>query len=415
MSSRHKLLFLLSFVIVGIISYGLLNIESDTSLLLPPSTFSARPNGYKALFLLLDELNLPVARLRSRYTRLESTNGVLVVLDPHVVPFSMREVKSLKKWIRNGNTLILFHGGPKIRIPPAPIWGQQADSKKKPRDNSKQKKQKEAKGSSLAHKLDLVLTRTGKAIRSTVDVSWPKLYEVKKLSVSERTRWKGTGDKWTTVVGDKGGPIIVSLKMGKGEVIAVSDASIASNQALSLDQNVRLIPALLLQNGKPDRVLFDEYHHGYALAKSFWHYVSSSIFGWILLQVLVAGAFLLYSRRASHAGRFRSLTQPTGRSSLEYVHSMANVFESSKAGTVALDAILQRFLSQLSRRAGIPLWNLERDADEQIGSLFGEPDGSGNVIRECREAVRSGTETSRTFALARRLSELRVLLNRGVR
>jgi hypothetical protein len=406
-------LLLLSFVIAGIISYSLLNIESDTSLLLPPSTFSTRPNGYKALFLLLDELNLPVARLRSRYTRLESTNGVLVVLDPHVVPFSDREVKSLKKWIRNGNTLIVFHGGPRIRKSLKAIWGERAASKKAKRGDSKEKK--EAKGNSLADKLNLELTRSRKAGRSTVDVSSPRLYGVDRLSVSNRTRWKSTGGGWTTIVRDKEGPIFVTRKLGKGEVIAVSDASIASNRALPLDQNVRLVPALLLQKGKPHKVLFDEYHHGYSLAKSFWHYAASSVFGWILLQILVACTLVLYSRRAAHAGRFRSLTQPTGRSSLEYVHSMANVFESSKAGTVALDAILRRFLTRLSRKAGIPLKNIEKDADEQIGSLVGAQGESADLIRECREAVRLGTETSRTFALARRLGEMRVLLRHGSR
>ena len=248
-----------------------------------------------------------------------------------------------------------------------------------------------------------------------MDISSPKLRGVKRLSVSNRTRWKNPADKWTTLVRDENGPIIVTGKMGKGEVIAISDASIATNRALPLDQNVRLIPALLLQKGKPATVLFDEYHHGYALAESFWHYTASSVFGWILLQVFVAGVLFLYSRRASHAGRFRSLIQPKGRSSLEYVHSMANVFESSKAGTVALDAILRRFLIQLSRKAGIPLKNLDKEADEQIRSLVGTKGESSDLIRECREAVREGKATSRTFVLARRLGELRALLHHGSR
>ncbi len=413
MSSRQKLLLLLCFVIVGIVSYGLLNYDSDQSRLLPPSTFSTRPNGYKALFLLLKELNLPAVRWQSRYTRLDSTNGVLIVLDPQVVPFAKREIKSLKKWIRAGNTLMVFHGGPKIPTPLMAVWGERAQSKKKKRGESK--KGEQTNGSSLTDTFKLVPKRTGKAGRTTVEISTPRLYKVNGLSVSGRTRWKSTKDEWTVIVQDKGGPIIVSAKMGKGEVIAVSDASIASNRMLPLDQNVRLIPALLLQKGRPGKVLFDEYHHGYAMAKSFRHYAASSVFGWVLLQILVAGVLVLYSRRASHAGRFRSLMQPKGRSSLEYVQSMANILESSKAGTVALDAITRRFLTQLSRKAGIPLRSLDKDPDEKIGSLVESTGESGDLIRECREAVRYGKETPQTFVLARRLGEMRAKLRHDPR
>lgn len=413
MSSRHKLLLLCCFVIVGVASYGLLNYVSDDSRLLYPSTFSTHPTGCKALFLLLKELNLPAARWRSRYTRLESVNGVLIVLDPQSVPFTKREIKSLKKWIRQGNTLMMFHGGPRT----SPPWGAVSGRLAKPegKKHGETKNNQETDEDSLVDAFDLVPVHRNKSGRSTVNVSEQAIYGVSGLSVSNRTRWKSATGGWTVVVRDKEGPVIVSAKMGKGEVIAVSDASMASNRILPLDQNVRLVPALLLQKGKPGKVLFDEYHHGHAMAESFWHYAASSVFGWILLQILVAGALVLYSRRASHAGRFRSLIQPKGRSSLEYVQSMANVLESSKAGTVALDAVMRRFLTHLSRKTGIPLKNLEKDPDGWIGSLVGSSGDPGGLFRECREAIRSGKETPRTFDLARRLGEIRVKLRHDSR
>ncbi|MDQ7785353.1 MAG: DUF4350 domain-containing protein [Desulfomonilaceae bacterium] len=413
MSSRHKFLLVLGFVIAGVVSYGLTNLDGNGSARLPPSTFSTQPNGYKAAFLLLEELKLPTARLRSRYTRLDSVNRVLIVLDPHLVPFSRKEIESLIQWVRSGNTLILFHGGPKIRSPLKPVVGRSGESEAMKRADSKGRSA--VNRGSLAEKLDLVLSRARRGGRSTVEVSLPKLYGVNRLSVSNHTRWKGVEGKWTTLVEDKEGPIIVSRKMGRGEVTAISDASMASNGALPLEHNVRLIPALVLQKGKPDKVLFDEYHRGYTAAESFWHYAAASVFGWILVQVLVAGVLWIYSRRASHAGRYRSLKRPAGRSSLEYVRGMANVFESSRAGTAALDAIVNRFLGQLSRKTGIPLKNMEHEADARIESLVGLQAGSSDLIRECREAIRAGTETPRILTLARRLGRVQALVNRRPR
>lgn len=397
MSLRYKILLLVGFVVVTVISLFIVNITSDTSIITLPTTFSTRSSGFKALFIMLEELGFPVARLRRTYSNLKTGGGALVVVDPQIVPFSSREIKQLKEWIKKGNTLILLHGGPQDYTLFPRVSRKKEGSKKSGNLN----------GVSLADRLGIKVKQSYEDTRNTVIVSTARLYGVHKLSVSSKTRWRISKGTWTTIVRDKAGPIIVSKKMGKGEVIAISDASMASNRGLPLAENVRLLPALLLEKGKPSQVMFDEYHHGYSMADSFWHYVSSSIFGWILLQIFVASALVVYSRRATFAGRYRSLTQPGGRSSLEYVNSLANVLESSHAGSVALDAILRRFLSRLARKTGTPLSTLEEQADERIRALVGEEQNSNNLVSQCREAVTSGEDTSRTLVLARRLSELR--------
>ena len=403
MSTKNKILLIGGFVLVTIVSLFIVKISSDVSLITLPTTFSTSPSGFKALFMLLEELGFPVSRLRRTYSNLKSSSGTLVVADPQIVPFSSREIKKLKEWIEKGNSLILLHGGPQEYTTLPHLSRKKKGSKKSGHLN----------GVSLAGELGLEKMRFGGDTRNTVAASSAELYGVQTLSVSSQTRWRVSKGTWKTRVRDRAGPIIISKKMGKGEVTAISDTSVVSNGSLPLAENVRLLPALLLENGKPAQVMFDEYHHGYAMADTFWHYVPSSVFGWIVFQVVVAFALVVYSRRASFAGRFRSLTQPQGRSSVEYVNSMANVFESSRAGSVALDAILRRFLSRLSRKTGIPLRTLEEQADERIRALVGEEHDPINIVKECRVVIESGEDTSQTLRLARRLSELTAQLAAG--
>ena len=69
-----------------------------------------------------------------------------------------------------------------------------------------------------------------------------------EISVSSRFRWKKPSGPWLwkEIAGDEAGPIIVSRKFGKGEIVAVSDASLASNAELSHAQNLKLVLALLI-------------------------------------------------------------------------------------------------------------------------------------------------------------------------
>ena len=403
MAPRHKILLLVAFLLLGVISVAVVDFEPEISELRPPSTYSTLPNGYRALFVLLRELDLPVSRMLKPLSRLGATDGTLIVMDPLAIPVSAREMKHLKKWVRRGNTLIVFGGRPKPQEYLAFL----------PKKKNGSKKRGATDRPSLAEKLDLNLRESDVPSRKALTVASARLFGVHRLSVSTAARWKSKPKKWDTILRDSAGPIILAKKMGDGEVVAISDSGMAANKSLGLEQNVRLVTALLMEKGKPHRILFDEYHHGFAAAESFWHYVGSSIFGWILLQIFLAGVLYFSSQRASFAGRFRSLDRPSGRSSLEYVDSMANVFESAGAATLALQAMLRRFLNQVSQRTGIPSKQLEKEVRENRGIPAGKDRETSTLIHACHEAIQSGADTAETLALARRLAAARVRL--GVR
>jgi len=320
----------------------------------------------------------------------------LIAVEPWQVQFTEREIAKLKQWVSEGNRLLIFAG----RANPRPKeWSLLAptDTSIKPRGKGQ---------NSLARKLGLRAKRFPNSSRTTLKISSPRVFGVNTLSISNATRWRPVSEEWTVIAADAAGPIIVSKKLDKGEVWAVSDATIVTNQSISLQQNVRLVPAVALEQTRPDNVLFDEYHHGYSLPESFWAYVGSTLFAWIMIQGLVGGVLFFYSKRAHYSGRFRSLGTRPGRSTLEYVHSMANIFESSRAGSLALDAVLQRFLCRLARKAGAPLKDLDRHSIEDIVARTGVGPDCAGLVEQCRRAVASHRESPEILKLARKLAIL---------
>jgi len=357
-----------------------------------PSTYSTSASGTKALYLMLSELQLPVTRFRLPLSRLHKHQGVLVTIDPHSVPYSDREFDKLKGWIEKGNRLIIFHGGPKSLVRKARQPGNSGEERDRPGN---------LWSHSLAERFGLFLRKTSGTSRETVPIESDRLYGVERVSLSERTRWREPLKDWKALVGDTRGPVIVSKQIGKGEVTAVCDSTMVSNRYIGAEDNGRLLLALTLENGPPPEILFDEYHHGHAVQESFWGFVASSGFAWLLFQGLIGAALFFYSRRARFAGRFRSLDRPKGRSSLEYVNSMANVLESCRAGSVALEAMLKRFLGQLSRSSGVPLRELENNRVPELTAAALQGLDLTQVIEDCKNEMRTGRDSDRILALAR--------------
>ncbi len=92
---------------------------------------------------------------------------------------------------------------------------------------------------------------------------------------------------------------------------------------------------------------------------------------------------------------------------MEYIASMANVLESCKAGPAALEAILTRFIGQISRRFGVPPKALEQGRLPSGAVATGPTDEAMKLIKECRKVTRSAEDSDATVKLAQNLAELR--------
>lgn len=393
-------LVVLAVVVTTLVATGRLEDRSAVS-----SAYSAHPVGCKALYLVLEELGLPVSRFRRRFTMLDDHSGVLVVVNPHVMPFSRREIATLKQWIKRGNRLVLFQGL-------ETQMGLGDDEKP-----SRETKWASAKARVLAEPskyFGLSLRRISDSIGPSVPVSLPDAPGVRRISVSGEVRWREPSGRWTRLVQDTHGPILIRRTLDRGSVIAVSDPRLASNRGLSREDNLKLVLALVIGEKKPAEILFDEYHHGNVQSDSFTGFVESSVFSWILVQTLLGLGLFFYSSRAQQAGRFQSLREPVGRSSMEHVESMATIFAMSKAGSAALEALVNRFLRQFSRTTGVRMKAAGGEHPHQ--ALLTLPGGSkelNRLLQECGQEIRSGHSTGKAVILARRLAEERARLERN--
>jgi hypothetical protein len=101
-------------------------------------------------------------------------------------------------------------------------------------------------------------------------------------------------------------------------------------------------------------VLFDEYHHGFgqkrsatALAMDF----ARTPYGWCVLQLLAAGALFVFGHHRRF-GRISERPAPARRSPLEQIDARAGLFQAASARQLAVDAILQQLLAEMSGPLG---------------------------------------------------------------
>ncbi len=401
MSARQKVLLLLSFPVIILISAILAGESTQIELFPSSSSYSAGSAGTKALFLLLQELHLAPDRYRRAFRDIDSHAGTMIVADPYYVEFTSKQALILEKWVKKGNRLIIFEST-------------RSSSTKGKTPDSVLKSLSKPSGSSPASHFGLTLRQFPHQPRKDISTSLPGLKDEIVVSASGENRWLKPSDEWTVLAQDESGPLLVMKKFGDGYVFACSDPSIISNRYIAREQNLRLALALLVEKNRRGEILFDEFHHGRRVEEGFWTYVGASVFGWVFLQIAVGFTVFFYSKRAELAGRFRSLTPRGGRSSVEYVDSMANIFQSCKADTAALEAILARFLSRVSRGLGIPLKDLDDEALSRVGATF--PRDSidlAALIGNARQALKTG-KPSDILDAARSLAANESALDKGL-
>ena len=116
MSRRSKVILFLLFTVTAAVWVILRGAVSDKWVLSTASTYYSGPEGCKALYMLLEELKLPVSRFRRPFSRLPREHGVLIIANPDREQFTEREITYLKDWIRKGKSTGAFLGNGKRRF-----------------------------------------------------------------------------------------------------------------------------------------------------------------------------------------------------------------------------------------------------------------------------------------------------------
>lgn len=283
-----------------------------------PSSYSAAPDGAKAVYTLLVEMGYGVERWERPPEDLPNSarNIVLIIAGP-VLPPSKDDMTRLRQFVAAGGHLLITGVGgaamigAKDVVPPPQQDAWQTFSAEAPSP----------------------LTRYAPEISMEAPAYWAHL-------VAGQVRYYGSNQ----------GATVAMRRDGSGETIWWGSDSPLTNLGITRASNLALF-LNCVGSAPGTRILWDEYFHG--VRPGIWHYLSHTPLPWAFLQLLVLAAFLVitYARRS---GALRPLLRQPRLSPLEFVETVGALYERKGAAAGALEIAYARFHFLLARRLGIP-------------------------------------------------------------
>jgi hypothetical protein len=357
------------FLVLSIVLASFSTRESADVVQRRPSTFFTDSTGARALLLVMKRLLPSVEQWRRPLQLLALPNQpnvptTLIVAGPGK-PISKSESDYLDRWLAAGGQLILLTGNG---------WptGQRSESDEETSEETKTASDDRLEDQFLSrYAPSLRWTKPGKA--QTGEVSGPSV-----PSAGLKLRWSRsfaeTGDaKVIAAAANKA--LAVEVPVGRGRIIAIADASMATNGALRRSDNAVWL-VTLAAGWASGKILFDEYHHGFGDKRSTAELTSVFLmtpWGWCVLQITAAG--LLYAFAYRHRfGRISERPTTDRTSSLELVEARAGLLQTAAARGLAAELIVQNLCQDLTKAHGkaVDMANLSHEL-ERAGKTRGAP------------------------------------------
>jgi hypothetical protein len=314
-SDRRLLTWAGVVMLVLIVALTLLSQDEEESAV--PSTYSAQHRGAKAAYLLLQQAGYKVERWEQSPADLpaDAAHTVLVLASPFRTP-SPDEKNALQNYLNHGGKILATGANVSLYLPQA-----QTDREFVP----------EPVGKDYEPQLLSPLTRGG------------------AIQMSPAAYWKETSAVALAHYADHGRPIVVSYKVGPGEVIWWAASTPLTNAAISKSGNLALLLNSLGETNDV-QVFWDEYFHGDR--SSLIGYAGDPPLKYGLLQALLIFCALIFtfSRRN---GPIHPLPQPSRLSPLEFVQTLGKLYRRANAVHSALAIPYARFRAQAARQLGI--------------------------------------------------------------
>jgi hypothetical protein len=411
------LLFLLVlFIVGGVLLTGRDNTKSrqvgaeETH---DPSVYNDRASGSRGCYEWVGKLGYRPTVWRRPWSTLSSSHAsVLLVIDPQIdgdattltgsdidqdagdtksTGLGARDVAPLMAWLRAGHTAIVMAS----RLPSGHTAGETGGD------------------DTFADALDLVAETASPAGRQEFSPLQPTAETRSVLSIysDADARFHRKSPDAVALFGDSAGPLVISLPVGAGHLIAVADSQFVSNSSLPRSENAVFLANVLAGSARPGTpILFDEYHHGDIAAES-----GATLWGALgrpLQLALIQGLLALIVLVAVVAVRFGTpvpLGQGVTRTSAEYVTSLATLYRRAQASTATLETLYRQFLRDLAARMGLaPDVNLEHLADVAARRGGIDKEALRQLLATCEQRMddRKLSE-SELIDLARRMERIR--------
>lgn len=226
-------LALLALLVIVTVLAALQRPVDEETLLPPLASFSARPDGAKALRLWLAELGYGVGDQAGSVYRPPRTAALALVLQP-TFSFLPEEAAAMKGWVEDGGTLLLAGDDPAT--------------------------------TSLSNRFDWRLVPLSAALDNPAQPQTPLWVAPPPPAIpapaSFRYAWQGPRNDYITHVAVAGRPVVISFQQGQGRVILSASAIPFSNQGLATPGHGELALNAVGMAGRAGDIWFDEWHHG---------------------------------------------------------------------------------------------------------------------------------------------------------
>jgi hypothetical protein len=139
-------------------------------------------------------------------------------------------------------------------------------------------------------------------------VTWPDRLVFKELDVA----------LWQAVLSVDDEPVLIERRLGKGSIVLATSSFFLSNEAMLRDRQVALITWL---TGSPDRLIFDEFHHGLRSRKTVVGLVRSHNLHGIIIGLFLLAVLFLWKNSSSllprSGGQKEQIRHHIGRNQFE--------------------------------------------------------------------------------------------------
>lgn len=443
---RQRLTIILTFVvivgaliIINTVTYVQQEKLPDSELMPNRSTYHSGPTGARAFHDFLSESGYKVMRWREAPEKLLSKAGehvsTFVIIGSTRLPFSQEQITALHQWIANGGCLLLIDREPTARMLPKggdwAIYSRSLDFPPldiDPGDASAMTKDvaafKPVQPTWLTRKVDSVMpsrfagrlsvvpapkptpsphSLPGERSRRDDDDDEPDENPLPPVAVSHE---KAVSTAPVIHVADKNGALLVDYAYGDGRVIVLSDPYVVTNRGIRSDDNLQLaINAVTAHDGL---IAFDEYHQGHgASGNAFAVYFAGTPVLAIGAQLLLVVLLILWTN-ARRFARPLPLAQVDRRSSLEFVASMAELQERSRAFDLAIENVYARTRRVLARYAGVTYNSSRSEIAARIAARSKvEAQQLETLMRQCEDVINGEPINWRQAVdLVKRLREL---------
>jgi hypothetical protein len=304
-----------------------------------PSSFNPVGAGSRAFYETLHDLHWPVGRWREPLSRLaaQGTGNTLIIARSDVdwrVAFTREETALLDGWVKAGNTLVLL--GPMAKwddtrelLATFGINAPRPDESKifggfRIGTEGKIEAQPAAKAGGV-----LVLPE-GSALPLN-------------LPPNAQVSWSSGGD-----------PEVIELPHGAGRVVCIASAQVLGNRYLQQGDDLAIVLGLLAPGGQvPRHLFFEERHHGYAPGFAVTRLVGHPGVRLALLLALL-GALTFLGSAFVRFGPILPLEREPGRSSLEFVDSIAELYHRSDLGNETMRYLFDETHRHILQRLNLP-------------------------------------------------------------